>query len=184
MGLAVVVMAIMAWVALDSPDVAVPDRLDASVAQPGGGGSSGTGQLVPDLTLVGLDGGTVDLSSYRGRPLVVNFWASWCPPCLREMPDFEQVYQQRNGKVAFVGINVRENAATAGELATRTGVTYDLALDTAGEASQEFAVVNMPTTVFVNADGVIASVHAGALTADELNERIDAITGPDSPGPS
>jgi thiol-disulfide isomerase/thioredoxin len=184
LGLAVVVMAVMAWVALDSPDVTVPDQLDASVAQPGGGGSSGTGQPVPDLTLVGLDGGTVVLSSYRGRPLVVNFWASWCPPCLREMPDFEQVYQQRNGNVAFVGINVRENAATASELATRTGVTYDLALDTAGEASREFAVVNMPTTVFINADGVITSVHAGALTADELNERIDTIARPDNSGPS
>jgi len=87
------------------------------------------------------------------------------------------VYQQRAGTVAFVGINVRESAATAADLATRTGVTYDLALDSTGEASREFSVVNMPTTVFVNADGVITSVHAGALNAAELNERIDAATG-------
>lgn len=178
LGLAIVVLAVMAWVALDSSGDPSPDQLNASVTEPGGGSSSGTGQPVPELTLTGLDGGTVDLASYRGRPMVVNFWASWCPPCLKEMPDFEQVYQQRGGTVAFVGINVRESPATASDLATRTGVTYDLALDTTGEASRAFSVVNMPTTVFINADGVITSVHAGALTATELNERIDAIAEP------
>jgi thiol-disulfide isomerase/thioredoxin len=177
LGLAIVVMAVMAWVALDSSGGPAPDQLDASVTQPGGGSTGSAGLPLPDLTLTGLDGGTVDLASYRGQPMVVNFWASWCPPCLKEMPDFEEVYQQRAGTVAFVGINVRESAATAADLATRTGVTYDLALDSTGEASREFSVVNMPTTVFVNADGVITSVHAGALNAAELNERIDAATG-------
>jgi cytochrome c biogenesis protein CcmG/thiol:disulfide interchange protein DsbE len=178
LGLAIVVMAVMAWVALDSSGDPAPDQLNASVTEPGGGSTSGSGQPVPDLTLTGLDGSTVDLASYRGRPMVVNFWASWCPPCLKEMPDFEQVYQQRDGTVAFVGINVRESAATATDLATRTGVTYDLVLDTTGDASRGFSVVNMPTTVFINADGIVTSVHAGALTAAELNERIDAIAGP------
>jgi thiol-disulfide isomerase/thioredoxin len=184
LGLAIVVMAVMAWVALDSSGDTAPDQLDASIAQPGGGDTGGSGRPLPDLTLDTLDGGTVNLTSYKGRPVVVNFWASWCPPCLKEMPDFEQVYQQRDGSVAFVGINVRESAATANELATRTGVTYDLVLDTNGEASRAFTVVNMPTTVFVGADGTITSVHAGALTAAELNDRIDAIAGPAAPGPS
>lgn len=176
MGLAIVVVAVMAWVALDSSDSSAPDKLDSAITQPGGGSSSGAGQPLPDLTLTGLDNGSIDLTSYRGRPMVVNFWASWCAPCLREMPDFEQVYQQRDGTVAFVGINVRESPATAADLAARTGVTYDLALDITGEASRQFTVVNMPTTVFVDADGIITSVHAGALSADELNERIDAIS--------
>lgn len=181
LGLAIVVIAVMAWVALDSSGDPAPDRLDASVTQPGGGSTGGAGRPIPNLTLAGLDQGTVDLASYQGRPLVVNFWASWCPPCLKEMPDFEQVYQQRDGSVAFVGINVRESAETAAELAERTGVTYDLALDTTGEASREFSVVNMPTTVFVDTDGVISSVVAGALTAAELNDRIDAIAGSGTP---
>jgi thiol-disulfide isomerase/thioredoxin len=179
--LAIVVLAVMAWVALTGPDSGTAtgvDRLNNSVAQPGGGSQAGPGGALPALTLVDLDGGEINLADYVGTPLVVNFWASWCPPCLKEMPDFEAVYQARSGEVAFVGINVRESAAVASDLAGRTGVTYDLALDPDGAASRAFTVVNMPTTVFVNADGEIVSIHAGALDAAQLNTRINGITRP------
>jgi cytochrome c biogenesis protein CcmG/thiol:disulfide interchange protein DsbE len=173
--LAVVVLGVMAWVTL-SGSSSDPDRLDNSILPPGGGNAGDTvGRKLPDLELATLDGGTVGLTSWEGDPLVVNFWASWCPPCLEEMPEFEQVARQREGEVTFVGLNVRENAATARQLADQTGVTYDLALDTDGAASRTFGVVNMPTTVFVAADGTIVGVHTGALDATTLNERIDSL---------
>ena len=173
--LAVVVLGVMAWVAL-SGGASDPDRLDNSILPPGGGNTGDTvGRKLPDLELTTLDGGTVNMTSWEGSPLVVNFWASWCPPCLKEMPEFEQVAQARAGEVTFVGLNVRENAATARQLADQTGVTYDLALDTDGAASRAFGVVNMPTTVFVAADGTIVSVHTGALDTASLNSRIDAL---------
>jgi cytochrome c biogenesis protein CcmG/thiol:disulfide interchange protein DsbE len=172
--LAVIVIAVMAWVALDgSADNA--DRLNADIAQPPGGGVAVNGP-VPDVELTSLQGTPLALADYRGTPLVVNFWASWCPPCISEMPAFDEVYQQRNGTVAFVGINVRESADMAIEMAERTGVTYDLALDPNGAAARAFNVVNMPTTVFVTADGTVAGVHSGALTSAQLDERITALT--------
>ena len=173
--LAVVVLGVMAWVTLSGGDSDTV-RLDNSILPPAGGNTGDTvGQQLPDLELATLDGDVVRLTSWEGTPLVVNFWASWCPPCLKEMPDFEQVAQQRQGEVTIVGLNVRENAATAQQLATQTGVTYDLALDTRGEASRAFGGVNMPTTVFVNADGTIVGVHAGALDAASLHARIDEL---------
>ena len=176
--LAVVVLGVMAWVTLSGGSTD-PDRLDNSIL-PGSGatgasGSEAVGRKLPDLELATLNGATVNLTDWVGTPLVVNFWASWCPPCLREMPEFEQVAQARAGEVTFVGLNLRENAETAQRLADETGVTYDLALDTDGAASRAFGVINMPTTVFVAADGTIVNVHTGALDAAGLNSRIDTL---------
>lgn len=184
--LAVVVLGVMAWVTL-SGGGSDPDRLDNSIGLPSGNAADAVGRKLPDLELATLDGGTVNLTSWEGTPLVVNFWASWCPPCLREMPEFEQVARQRAGQVAFVGLNVRENAATARQLADQTGVTYDLALDTDGAASRAFGVVNMPTTVFVAADGTIVGVNTGALDTASLNARIDSLlqaSSAQAPAPS
>ena len=173
--LAVVVLGVMAWVTLSGGD-SDTDRLDNSILPPAGGNTGDTvGQQLPDLELATLDGDVVRLTSWEGTPLVVNFWASWCPPCLKEMPEFEQVAQQRRGQVTFVGLNVREDADTARQLAAQTGVTYDLALDTDGSAARAFGVVNMPTTVFVAADGTIVGVHTGALDLASLNASIDTL---------
>ena len=154
LALAAVVLGVMVWVTL-----------------------TGSDQPLPTVTLAGIDGGTITLGPDLQRPTVINFWASWCPPCVREMPEFEQVYLERDGAVDFVGVNVRDNVVTAQQLAERTGVTYPLVLDGNGEMARTFAVVNMPTTVFVAADGTVTDIHAGALDAASLNDRIDTITG-------
>jgi thiol-disulfide isomerase/thioredoxin len=154
----------MVWVTLTGSDGAEPDRLNNAIAQPGGG-TALIGQPLPTVTLAGIDGGTITLGPDLQRPTVINFWASWCPPCVREMPEFEQVYLERDGAVDFVGVNVRDNVVTAQQLAERTGVTYPLVLDGNGEMARTFAVVNMPTTVFVAADGTVTDIHAGALDA-------------------
>ena len=176
LALAAVVLGVMVWVTLTGSDGAEPDRLNNAIAQPGGG-TALIGQPLPTVTLAGIDGGTITLGPDLQRPTVINFWASWCPPCVREMPEFEQVYLERDGAVDFVGVNVRDNVVTAQQLAERTGVTYPLVLDGNGEMARTFAVVNMPTTVFVAADGTGTDIHAGALDAASLNDRIDTITG-------
>jgi thiol-disulfide isomerase/thioredoxin len=184
--LALVVLAVMLFVAGSGEDTMAGSdmaggsediRLDRNAVEPPDvtGGASGVGASLPSLVLVGLDGQPVALDDYRGTPLVVNFWASWCPPCLREMPDFEMVSRERSGEVVFLGLNLRESAATAASLVERTGVTYDLALDSDGAAARAFGVMNMPTTAFVGADGVVVEVHTGALDVQQLNARIDAL---------
>lgn len=179
--LAVVVVAVMLWVAFDGSEADNPDRLGSG--NPGGATSATVkvNEPLPTVALTRLDGEPLALSDYQGKPMVVNFWASWCPPCISEMPAFEEVFQGRGGEVAFVGINVRESPEVAGDMADRTGVTYDLALDPNGSASRTFNVVNMPTTVFVTADGIVASAHAGALTSTELDARIDALLAVSGP---
>lgn len=174
--LAVVVLTVMVWVNLGNTPVSDPDRLDATAEPPGGNTATINGPL-PNVELTDLNGIPMALTDFAGQPMVVNFWASWCPPCIAEMPAFEEVFNARAGSVAFVGINVRESAETAADMAARTGVTYDLALDPNGAAARAFNVVNMPTTVFVTADGTIASVHAGALTSTELDERLSVLVG-------
>lgn len=125
------------------------------------------------VALTDFDGGRFTLESYRGDPLVVNFWASWCPSCIAEMPAFEQVHRRFDGTVEFLGVNHSDDRSAAEELADMTGVTYRLAEDPRGELFGAFGGTGMPTTAFVDADGAIADVVAGQLTEQQLTSLIE-----------
>lgn len=131
------------------------------------------GPEIPDLSLTTFEGETTDLHRFVGTPLVVNFWASWCPPCAAEMPDFQAVSQQLGEQVGFVGINTSDDAGLADDLAERTGVTYDLLRDPDGQAFRAFGGFGMPTTVFVAADGTVQQTHTGFLTREALLGEIE-----------
>jgi thiol-disulfide isomerase/thioredoxin len=122
-------------------------------------------------TVFGSDEET-DLTSYAGRPLVVNFFASWCGPCVTEMPDFEQVHQDLGDEVAFLGLATRDQADATQALLDQTGVSYDIGRDTRGDVLVDLGGLQLPTTVLVAADGTITSVNTGELTATELTEKI------------
>lgn len=123
-----------------------------------------------------FDGEALDTTVYRGRPTVVNFFANWCPPCVAEMPDFETVHQEVGDEVAFLGLSSLESVEEAQGLIERTGITYDVGRDATGDAFADVGGVQMPTTVFIDANGTIVEVHTGALTADALRERIERIS--------
>lgn len=128
-----------------------------------------------DLPLTYLDGSTGNISEFRDTPVVLNFWASWCPTCIAEMPDFEEVHQQLGDQVVFLGVNMQEVSREAAEALVReTGVTYRLVDDPTGEIFRRFGGVAMPTTVFITAEGTIAQVHAGAIFADDLLALIES----------
>jgi cytochrome c biogenesis protein CcmG/thiol:disulfide interchange protein DsbE len=122
-----------------------------------------------------LDGASVRLARYVGQPLVVNFFASWCGPCVREMPDFEAVHARRGDEVRFVGVNLQDAPDAAASLVQQTGVTYDVVRDERGALFRAVNGFSMPTTVFVDADGEIVDVHGGELTQRALEERIDRL---------
>lgn len=117
------------------------------------------------------------ISDFREQPLVVNYWASWCVPCLAEMPGFERVYQQHQGEVAFLGINLADDPRAAEAVRERTGITYPVARDAEASAFEAFGAFGMPTTVFISPEGGIVELYTGELFAEALAERIDRYFG-------
>ena len=140
-------------------------------------GAAVVGRPAPRVELPGLRGGRVRLADLRGRPVVLNFWASWCPPCLTEMPEFERVHRRLGDRVTFLGVNQRDQAQAAERLARSSGVTYPLALDAAGRAFDAFGGLGMPTTVLIGADGTVADIVSGQLDETLLRERIRSVLG-------
>jgi thiol-disulfide isomerase/thioredoxin len=136
-------------------------------------GGDSTGEAVGDTTFTLLEGGSMSLGDLRGTPVVLNFFAEWCPPCVTEMPAFEAVHQELGDEVAFVGLDVRDSVDRGRDIVERTGITYTVGRDPSGEIFQSFDAVNMPTTVLIDADGTVVETHAGALDGDQLRDLID-----------
>ncbi len=125
-----------------------------------------------DVVMEDFDGNAVTIASFEGKPLVVNFWASWCAPCLTEMPGFEKVYQAHRESVEFLGVNLADDEVPALRVVAETGITYPLARDVEGEAFAAFRAFGMPTTVFLDENGSVIELYTGGLKADELEARI------------
>lgn len=137
-------------------------------------GSLVAAEEVPDIPLDRLGGeGQVSLADYRGQPLVVNFWGSWCGPCVEEMPDLQRVHTSLGDDVAFVGVNVRDREDKALEMAEETGVTYDLVTDTDGELISALEVASFPTTLLVLPTGTIADAIYLPISAERLCEKLN-----------
>jgi cytochrome c biogenesis protein CcmG/thiol:disulfide interchange protein DsbE len=122
------------------------------------------GFAAPDFTLESLDGETFTLSALRGRVVVVNLWASWCPPCREEMPELESAYRDVAADgVVFLGVNTtyQDNLTDATAFAERYGLTFPVLVDTTGAAARLYQLRALPTTFFIDADGVIRKVVIG-----------------------
>ena len=137
-----------------------------------------TGGSIERLSLPALEGDdTIEYAAYADRPVVINFFASWCPNWLAEMPAFEQVHLDADGRVAFLGISQSDPAGASIELAAQTGITYDTGIDQQGAFFNALGAVGMPTTVFVRPGGEIAQVWTGALDEAALAQLIDEYLG-------
>ncbi|HIE21766.1 MAG TPA: TlpA family protein disulfide reductase [Acidimicrobiia bacterium] len=130
-------------------------------------------ELAPQFALPNFEGETVRLTDFRGQPLVLNYWASWCLPCLAEMPDFEAMYQKHGDEVAFLGINLADDPVGAEYVLNDTGITYPVAVDADASTFEALGGFGMPTTVFIDSEGYILEMYTGALTAEELDDRIE-----------
>ena len=152
----------------------------------GGGGSSGLG--VPDLTIVPYQGDVlgseeVTLSAVferTGKPLVLNFWAGLCPPCRAEMPDFQEVYEERGGDFLMLGIDIGPfqllgTRQEGQELLRQLNLTYPAGTTFDADILREYKILGMPTTFFIAKDGTVVKRFAGLLTKDKINELIDEI---------
>jgi thiol-disulfide isomerase/thioredoxin len=119
-----------------------------------------------------FDGSPIELSDYKGQKLVVNFFASSCGPCKREMPALQKVHQRLGDDVTFIGVAVQDDPKEAQKLIHKTGVTYDLAQDRTGTLFQRFGAVVLPTTAFVDAEGTVMELHPGAMDEATITQKI------------
>lgn len=133
----------------------------------------------PDFTVYDGDGNAVQLSDFLGKPVVMNFWASWCGPCQSEMPAFDKVSAELEGEVVFMMINAtdggRETVDTAKALIAEKGYSFPVYFDTDYEANYRYGVTALPTTFFIDAEGNAVGYTSGAMSEEFLLECIDLI---------
>ena len=136
--------------------------------------------IAPDFQVYDRDGNGVHLSDFFGKPIVLNFWASWCGPCQSEMPDFNEKYAELGGEVHFVMVNMtdggRETVETASAFIEKNGYDFPVLFDTKSEAAMTYGAYSLPTSFFINAEGHVIAQAVGAIDAATLQRGIDMIT--------
>ncbi|AGB41876.1 Peroxiredoxin [Halobacteroides halobius DSM 5150] len=128
------------------------------------------GNIAPDFTLVNLKGEQVSLSDYRGQFVMVNFWATWCPPCRAEMPDLDAFYDNNKQDFVILGVNIGESKAKVKSFIEENGYDYPILLDQERGAAFKYRVSVIPTSYFVGPQGKIQYVKRGTVNQAELNQ--------------
>jgi thiol-disulfide isomerase/thioredoxin len=135
-------------------------------------------QKAPDITVLGTDGKNHKLSDFRGKPVILNFWASWCGPCKSEMPDFQKAYETYGTEIHFLMVNCtggRETVTSATGFIADAGYTFPVYFDTTGNASNTYGAYSIPMTFFIDAEGNPVAYGSGALSAEILQRGIDML---------
>lgn len=136
-------------------------------------GAPGGGEAAPEFSVELLEGeGELTLVELRGRGVVMNFFASWCVPCRREMPAFDEVSRAVGPAVTFVGIDHQDSRDGGRELVAATGIEWPVGYDPSGDLAAQFGLLGLPGTVFISPDGEVLEVHTGEMSQDRLVDRI------------
>lgn len=131
----------------------------------------GIGKTAPDFELKDLSGKDVKLSDFRGKNVVLNFWASWCPPCREEMPEFQKIYSENQDNLVVIGVNLQESRENAESFVKRLGITFPILLDPNAQVKDMYNVFTQPVTYFIDANGKIVGKKFGPLTSEEISEK-------------
>ena len=132
----------------------------------------------PDFTVYDANGNEVHLSDYAGKPIVLNFWASWCGPCQMEMPDFHEKYLELHDEVNFLMVNMttgRETMESATAFIEKNEYSFPVFYDTDSDAAMTYGAYSLPTTFFIDANGYAVAQATGAIDAETLQKGIDMI---------
>lgn len=134
------------------------------------------GDPAPDFALTNLEGETVRLQDFRGRPVLINFWATWCGPCIFEMPELQAAYEASPADgLVVLGLNRAEDRETIRSFLARdidVTLTFPILLDKEAATANRYAIVNMPTSVFVDAEGTVTAIHRGPLTQGQIDDYL------------
>lgn len=135
--------------------------------------------FAPDFTVYDKDGNAVKLSDFKGKPVVLNFWASWCPPCKREMPDFQEKYLEYKDEIHFVMVNItdgqQETKESAEKFLATTDYTFPVYFDSDLEGAYTYGIYSVPQTFFIDAEGILVTGVRGAIRSETLQKGIDFI---------
>ena len=131
------------------------------------------GFTAPDFTLNTIDNKQISLRDYRGKPVILNFWATWCGPCRYEVPSFKAFYDKYPEEaVVIIAVNTQDNPESALSYAKADGLKFVIPVDPRGVVANQYNVRGMPTTFFINGTGVITSIKIGPfLNVEEMEER-------------
>lgn len=164
---------------MDHPQLATQPQQ----TQPAGGSVPTETQappVAPDFTVYDREGNAVKLSDYAGKPIVLNFWASWCGPCQIEMPDFQEKFEALGEDVQFLMVNMtdgsRETVDIASAFIEEKGFTFPVLYDTDLDAANTYGAYSLPTTYFIDSQGSAIARATGAIDGDTLQRGIDMIT--------
>jgi peroxiredoxin len=147
--------------------------------RPVSGPASLAGRPAPSFSVVATSGQPAALRDYRGKIVVMNLWASWCPPCRAEMPDLQRLYQlQRSRGLVVLGVDQGEAPARAASFARSLGVSYPIFADEQQQYGRVYAALGLPTTIVVDRRGTVVQGFDGALTFDQMNAAVAPLLKP------
>lgn len=130
----------------------------------------------PDFTVQLFEGGSFSLSDHKGKPVFINFYASWCVPCGGEVGDLEKVYRTyTKEEVAFIGVAIQDTETKARNFVAKHKLTYPTSIDKTGQIRKAYGVYAMPVSFFVDKNGIVSRIHAGGLTEGILKHELDAL---------
>ena len=170
-------IALLGLLLLDTGRAGQPERAIPSLAgERAGLVGVPDGQAAPDFSVKLFDGATFRLAEQRGRAVVLNFWASWCPPCRAEMPYFETTYRAyRERGVDFVGVTVQDDQADSQAFLKELSVSYPSGADEGNQIALRYQLTGLPTTVFINRDGIISRKWIGAISERQLLDLVEEL---------
>ena len=135
-----------------------------------------TGTVAYDFTLKDMDGNEVSLSNFRGKKVMLNFWATWCAPCRAEIPHMVKLYGERHDEgFEIIAVNLREGPERVGPFVERLHMEFPVLLDSSGKVGNAYSVRGIPTSIFLDENGVIQAVHVGTLTDESLQKYVAAL---------
>lgn len=152
----------------------------------GRSGATRIGKPAPDFTLPLFGGGEFTLSAYRGQPVVINFWASWCPPCVEEAPALERVWRSyRDQGIMVVGVNIQDAEGDARAFLGQFNITYANGPDMRGNVTVDYGVIGLPVTFFVDRNDIVQRRWVGAISESQLRAWTEALlSGAPASGPT
>lgn len=155
------------------PEQTVPDAESASAADDNSSESKINIMDKYDFSLEDLNGNKVDLSSFKGKKIFLNFWATWCPPCKAEMPDIEKLYQEtKDSDLVILAVNVGEDKKTAQNFMNANKYNFTVLLDVTGEVSRLYQVTGIPTSYFIDTEGFLEDGITGGISLESMKEYI------------